>query len=434
MKFIVAPASSQTGRVAVQALLNDKSAPLVVGIYRNLGKVPAGFSSYPNFKAVQGDLTDPSSLDFAGVDGVVVMTPPKYDGSDVIAHARVIAENVRDAVSRASSVKRLVYISSGGAQHSQGVGEIRTNHVSETIYQGAAAEVVFMRNAYFMENWVTALDTIKADPPHFYSTLTPLDHKIPMVKIFAYPIREEPSSLLTRDLFLGFRRGHRKNLRKGAPRIFFPAQPPFNFYHGTRQKTGIVESGIIYHSLETRASGSRTRERNKEIIFCVFSYQSVRILELLEERSPEMNALITLSLAYGANSIWKNKSLAHEREDGNARVNKQIASQVWNFMTGEDMNKKSNKKGDKRANHPRLSPEETVARHEESVNHAAAGLEAVDLSDPNTRCEVLLTTLVDRFDKELDRNMYEENNTVPSTADVGMPHALMILKDAQARI
>ncbi|RYP61498.1 hypothetical protein DL769_007680 [Monosporascus sp. CRB-8-3] len=181
MKFIVAPASSQTGRAAVQALLNDTSAPLVVGIYRNLAKVPIGFSSYPNFKAVQGDLTDPSALDFAGADGVLVLTPPKYDGSDVIAHARVIAENVRDAVSRTSSVKRLIYISSGGAQYSEGVGEIRTNHVSETIYQGAAAEVVFIRNAYFMENWVTALDTIKADPPHFYSTLTPLDFKIPMV-------------------------------------------------------------------------------------------------------------------------------------------------------------------------------------------------------------------------------------------------------------
>ncbi|RYP40461.1 hypothetical protein DL767_001697 [Monosporascus sp. MG133] len=198
MKFIVAPASSQTGRAAVQELLNDKSAPLVVGIYHNLGKVPAGFSSYPNFKAVQGDLTDPSTLYFAGVDGVIVGTPPKYDGSDIIAHAKVIAENVRDAVSRASSVKRLVYISSGGAQYSEGVGEIRTNHVSETIYQDAAAEVVFIRNAYFMENWVTALDTIKADPPHFYSTLTPLDHKIPMVIIFAYPFWEEPSPLLTR--------------------------------------------------------------------------------------------------------------------------------------------------------------------------------------------------------------------------------------------
>ncbi|RYP01582.1 hypothetical protein DL763_000113 [Monosporascus cannonballus] len=181
MKFIVAPASSQTGRAAVQALLNDRSAPLVVGIYRNLGKVPAGFSSYPNFKAVQGDLTDPSTLDFVGADGVLVMTPPQNDGSDTIEHAKGIAKNVCDAVSRASSVKRLVYISSTGAQYGEGVGEIRTNHVSETIYQGAAAEVVFIRNVYFMENWVAALDTINTEQPHFYSPLTPLDYKLPMV-------------------------------------------------------------------------------------------------------------------------------------------------------------------------------------------------------------------------------------------------------------
>ncbi|RYO88894.1 hypothetical protein DL764_008662 [Monosporascus ibericus] len=119
MKFIVSPASSQTGRAAVQALLNDTSAPLVVGIYRDLGKVPAGFSSHPNFKAVQGNLTDPSSLDFAGVDGVIVMTPPKYDGSDNIAHAKVIAENVSTLDIGRTCAKELLGTGSGSATNPQ---------------------------------------------------------------------------------------------------------------------------------------------------------------------------------------------------------------------------------------------------------------------------------------------------------------------------
>jgi hypothetical protein len=33
-----------------------------------------------------------------------------------------------------------------------------------------------------MEKWASAIDTIKADPPHIYSTIGPLDYKLPMVR------------------------------------------------------------------------------------------------------------------------------------------------------------------------------------------------------------------------------------------------------------
>lgn len=58
---------------------------------------------------------------------------------------------------------------------------MKTNHVSEKIYRHAAPEVIFIRNVYFMENWVSAVDTINSPTPHFYSTVTPADHKLPMV-------------------------------------------------------------------------------------------------------------------------------------------------------------------------------------------------------------------------------------------------------------
>ncbi|RYP43755.1 hypothetical protein DL768_009710 [Monosporascus sp. mg162] len=412
MKFIVAPASSKTGRATVQALLNDRSAPLVVGIYRNLGKVPAGFSSYPNFKAVQGDLTDPSALDFAGADGVVVMTPPKYDGSDVIAHARVIAENVRDAVSRASSVKRLVYISSGGAQYSEGVGEIRTNHVSETIYQGAAAEVVFVRNAYFMENWVTALDTIKADPPHFYSTLTPLDHKIPMVIIFAHPICEEPLPPLTR--------GSATNSR------IIDLQGPE--WYSTRDVQKAFEH-VTGKSVEARLV-----EKNKLADFfaqflpsSLVGYYTEMTLSILPGGLLDAEAKNLHNARRGQDTLLRIADLDgrtpwHISEPQRTRKDEEESSEAPSFS-------KSNKKRSKGAKHQRLSPEETAARYEEYLNHAAAGVEAVDLSDLNTSSNAKL--IADILD---DASNYEENNAVPSTADVGMLHSLMNWKDAQARI
>ena len=121
MQITVAPASAQTLRAAVEKLLNDETRPTVIGIYRNLNKVPAEFKSHPNFKAVQADLSDAGSLDFTGSDAVLALTPPKYDGSDFIAETKKAATNVRNAIERSGTVRRLVYISSMGAQHAEGV-------------------------------------------------------------------------------------------------------------------------------------------------------------------------------------------------------------------------------------------------------------------------------------------------------------------------
>lgn len=102
-------------------MLQHPSKPRVVGLYRNLDKVPPEFSSHPNFTAVRGDLCNESSLDFKGSDGVLVMSPPKFDGSDLVSYTQGVASNVRAAVARAGSVARLVYVSSVGAQHEKGV-------------------------------------------------------------------------------------------------------------------------------------------------------------------------------------------------------------------------------------------------------------------------------------------------------------------------
>lgn len=62
-------------------------------------------------------------------------------------------------------------------------GEILSNHAAEVALQDAAPEVVFVRCAYFMENWAMSVDTIK-EGGFFFTTLTPLDHALPMVRCF----------------------------------------------------------------------------------------------------------------------------------------------------------------------------------------------------------------------------------------------------------
>lgn len=127
MHITVVPASPKTGQATIRTLLADPSGPTVRGVYRDLSRVPAEFASHPRFEAVRGDVEDAASLDFAGSDAVLNITPPLLrDGDgDAVAFGRSVSENVKAAVQRAAgSVKRLVLLSSAGAQYDRGtVGE-----------------------------------------------------------------------------------------------------------------------------------------------------------------------------------------------------------------------------------------------------------------------------------------------------------------------
>ncbi|KAJ4285945.1 hypothetical protein N0V88_008206 [Collariella sp. IMI 366227] len=173
MHVVVVPASPKTGQATVRALLADSSNPSVKAYYRDLAKVPAEFTSNPRFEAVKGDVEEVSTLDFAGSDTVINITPPIFDEQDIVAHAKLVSENVKAAVQKAG-VKKVVYLSSVGAQYDHGTGEILTNHTAEVVLADAAPEVIFVRCAYFMENWAMCIETIQ-QASFMYTTLTPLD-------------------------------------------------------------------------------------------------------------------------------------------------------------------------------------------------------------------------------------------------------------------
>ncbi|KAF5989982.1 hypothetical protein FBULB1_392 [Fusarium bulbicola] len=103
-----------------------------------------------------------------------------------------------DAIEKASSVKRLVLLSSVGAEFSEGVGELKTNHISEQVLRTTdIPEIIIIRCSYFMENWTMSVETLKGPKPFFFSTITPLDFKITMVAI--RDIGEAMAAQLTRD-------------------------------------------------------------------------------------------------------------------------------------------------------------------------------------------------------------------------------------------
>lgn len=127
MRVTIAPAGTRTGTAVIKSLLSITEPAIEVhGLYRDLAKVPAKFASQRRFHAVRGDVSDPSTLDFTGSDAVLAITPPAYDGRDLSLHAEKASESVKKAVETSGTVKRLVLLSSVGAQFNTGVVRLPT--------------------------------------------------------------------------------------------------------------------------------------------------------------------------------------------------------------------------------------------------------------------------------------------------------------------
>lgn len=61
-------------------------------------------------------------------------------------------------------------------------GILRLNHITDEILKDAAQEVIMVRPGYFQEDFVSALEQARADPPVVHAWSSPADHKIPMVR------------------------------------------------------------------------------------------------------------------------------------------------------------------------------------------------------------------------------------------------------------
>ncbi|KAH6664778.1 hypothetical protein F5X68DRAFT_160937 [Plectosphaerella plurivora] len=182
LRFTVIPASTAAGKATIRSLLNSKTQLTVHGIYRDVSKAPAEFTNNPNFTASLGDVSSGEGLDFSGSDAVLYVPPPPATGTDLDEFSNRTAAHVKDALAKAG-VKRLVLISSMGSQYDREIGVLRLNHLSNKALEHAAPEVVIVRPGLFQEQWAHVFETVKADPPVMYSTVTPVNYKAPMVSV-----------------------------------------------------------------------------------------------------------------------------------------------------------------------------------------------------------------------------------------------------------
>ncbi|WPU93811.1 NAD(P)H-binding protein [Mucilaginibacter sabulilitoris] len=173
---IIMGASGRVGSAIVTNLI--KKGRTVKGIVRNnekaepLRKQGADFvlADAFNLPALTGAIKGGTTL--------FIITPETGKGDDVIADTKKILENIRKAIEE-STIKKIVGLSSMGAQYDKGTGNLLMSYLLEHEFKNTEVEQTFIRPAYYFSNWLAYLPVVKelGTLPTFY----PVDLSIPMV-------------------------------------------------------------------------------------------------------------------------------------------------------------------------------------------------------------------------------------------------------------
>ncbi|WP_306259969.1 NmrA family NAD(P)-binding protein [Pararhizobium sp. IMCC21322] len=174
--YVVTGVSGRTGSAAAHALL--KAGKRVRVVVRDDSK--GGLWASQGAEVVLADFTDLLALSSAlsGGDRAYIISPPQYDSNDLFEQSEVMAHNIAEAVANAQ-LKKVVALSSIGADKSDGTGWIAMNRTLEKFLGQTGLPVTFLRAAYFMENWSPLVQA--ATHGELRSFLAPVEQKLPMI-------------------------------------------------------------------------------------------------------------------------------------------------------------------------------------------------------------------------------------------------------------
>lgn len=165
MKIAIATPTGNIGSALVDQLLSAGGHDLTL-----LCREPAKVEKFTarGAKAAQGSLEDADFVRRAteGADALFWLSPPRFDAPDFRAYQNQLGDNAAAAV-RANNIRRVVNLSSFGAQHADGTGPIAGLHDIEQKLNAAAGaidgSVTHLRPAAFYENLFMSLPTIQSD-------------------------------------------------------------------------------------------------------------------------------------------------------------------------------------------------------------------------------------------------------------------------------
>jgi uncharacterized protein YbjT (DUF2867 family) len=148
--FTVLGITGKVGGSTAETLL--AAGKKVRGIVRD--KARAAYWAKKGVELLQGNVDDIATLTeaFRGSEGVFVMVPPYFAPAPGYPETKNIVANIRSALA-AAKPKKVVYLSSVGAQHQHGLGLITQSHILEEEMRTLPGANAFIRAAWFLENY-----------------------------------------------------------------------------------------------------------------------------------------------------------------------------------------------------------------------------------------------------------------------------------------
>ncbi|MDL2259160.1 NAD(P)H-binding protein [Eubacteriales bacterium OttesenSCG-928-K08] len=173
---IILGAGGQVGS-RVAALLESKGKP----VRRVFHHAPQQLTAKAQHSEdVVADYFDEESLKkaFDGADTALLLTPESMTSKDMLADARRVLANYVAALKN-SGIRRVVGLSSCGAQQTPGAGTLQLYALLEETLHSLDIETCIVRPAYYYSNWMMYMDTARKDSilPAFF----PPDHAIAMI-------------------------------------------------------------------------------------------------------------------------------------------------------------------------------------------------------------------------------------------------------------
>lgn len=157
--YVVAGVTGRTGRVVAEQLLGVDLPVRVLLREASRGREWLERGA----EVVQVDFRDTVGLTDAlrGAEAAWLLGPPDVGGASFLEGRQSLAASVAQAV-RDSGLPRAVVLSSIGAHRSAGTGPILGSHRMEEAFSGQPG-VTFLRAAWFIENWLPALELVRAE-------------------------------------------------------------------------------------------------------------------------------------------------------------------------------------------------------------------------------------------------------------------------------
>lgn len=173
---VILGASGQVGSHVAKLLESrEQSVRRVFHHAPNQATAKAGNGEY-----AVADYMDAVSLTkaFRGGDTVLLLTPESMTSEDILSDAKKAYNNYKTALI-ASGIRRVVGLSSGGAQMTVGTGTLQLYALLEETLQDLEMEIYIVRPAYYYSNWMMYWEVAKSDGvlPAFF----PVDMAIPMI-------------------------------------------------------------------------------------------------------------------------------------------------------------------------------------------------------------------------------------------------------------